>query len=614
MAGVKNTKTPAREGIQLAKYGYRFEEVNLVPNKLIKPHVVISIKVPFGIPQIELGQNTRPVEEVSLGMHVKGISLPHPDHTDPLTVLHGLLKRVAIEPPPINMGRYEDIRDRFMPRLITTLFPNPLDIWTDFSSRTWLAETTYELWRVQQLLATEEKMNGILDSEFNIHEKTIARWFSVDGFIKDECYTDLKHARGINARKDTAKIFFGPIFKAIEKVVFRLKFFIKKIPKAERAKFLLDFINDPASFFASTDFSSFESCFRKIVMELFERPLYAHFLKDTPIEKLFLAIYDHFILGINHIFFKYFKVDIEATRMTGEMNTSLGNGWTNLCLMLYVLEQSGYDIWTDLMNFPISVEGDDGLTRVDPVKKMKDEIFKELGFVVKIDYFPKVSLASFCGNVFDPDDLVIIPDIRKALASFGWSRARYRFSKFSKKISLLRAKAFSLLYEYPGCPILQSLAVKTLDLTKGYRMKPDIKNDYERYFFNQMICYVKEHYGGKLPIREVPKNTRLLVEELYNIPIHVQLTLEEYFDNLTTIEPLSHPFLEMIMPQLWSEYDYNYVKPFDREFDNFFWKHEFESIPWTENFVTDVYKKYGIMKPGIGPTSPLRPAWALSTT
>jgi hypothetical protein len=556
---------------------------------------VISIQAPQNQPYAKIDLNSRPIVEVDLGMPVKGASLPHPDDTDPLTIIQGLLRRVAIEPPQLNKTIYSDLANRFIPKLIAALFPDPLSIWEDFSAKTWLGQVSYELWRVLQLQKTKDNMNGILDNDFDFMDTQIKRWFRVDGFIKDECYTEFKHARAINARKDEAKVTLGPIFKVIENLVFKLKFFIKKIPKTERAKHLLDFLNDPYSLFASTDFTSFEACFRTFVMKTFEKPLYMYLLKGTPIELMFEKIYDHFILGINSIFFKYFKVKIEGTRMTGEMNTSLGNGWTNLCLMLYVLEQSGYDIWTDVFNFPLRIEGDDGLTRTDPVVKMKDYLFYELGFKVKIDYFEKINLASFCGNVFDPEDLVIIPDIRKVLASFGWTRARYARSKKAKHKALLRAKAFSLLYEYPGCPVLQSLATKTLELTKGFRAKFDIKNDYERQFFHQMMTDIKQKYGSNsLPIREVPRNTRLLVEELYSIPINVQLELEAYFHSLTEIGPLDHPYLSMILPSLWFESNYHYVRKYERKFERFFWRHECDPIPWNEDFVRNVYSKYQI--------------------
>lgn len=537
----------------------------------------------------------RKIQEVDLGMPVYGFTLPHPDPDDPHTVLCGLLKRVAVETPVPDEDLLKDINDRFMPRLLEALFPDPLSLWTDFSHLEWLKKTTYELWRRNHLLDIADKMNYDMIYDYftknGYSQKEVEKLFKVDGFIKDECYPEPKNSRGINARKDEGKVFFGPIFKAIEEIVFKLSFFIKKIPKTQRAQHIMDAIFAPGGLYASTDFTSFESCFRKKIMETFERPLYFHLIKDTPIANLFMMVYDRFILGLNRIIFRYFRVDIEATRMTGEMNTSLGNGWTNLCLILYVLEQSGYDIWADLLNVPLRVEGDDGVTRVDPVLKMKDDLFKKLGFVVKIDYFERLNLASFCGNVFDVEDLVIIPDIRKVIVSFGWTRAIYRNSKSSKRKQLLRAKAFSLLYEYAGCPILQNLALKVLDLTKGFKCLFNLSDSYKRDMHRLMMDDVKKN---KLPTRDIPNNTRLLVEELYKIPVTMQLELESYIESLTEIQPLKHPYFDSILPNVWRQVDDMYVKPYDRTLEKYFWMAEEEPIPWTENFVDDVYKRYNV--------------------
>jgi hypothetical protein len=374
--------------------------------------------------------------------------------------------------------------------------------------------------------------------------------FRIGGFIKDETYEEFKHPRGIYARCDEAKVLTGPWFKLIEKELFKLPYFIKKIPKRDRAKYLYAWLYDEFSTYFASDFTSYESHFVAKVMQALEIKFYKYMTAKLPDSKWFHWFLDNVLCGVNRIQFNYFVFDIEATRMSGEMNTSLGNGFSTLMLLLFVAHKSGYD-WR---SFRAAVEGDDSLSGIDK-RGLKSELFEKLGFTIKPEFHEQLNTASFCGNIFDPDDLITITDIKSTLASFGWTNRRYSRSKYSKKMGLLRSKAMSLLYEYPGCPVLQSLASAVIRLTNGYRAVLPVSNEYDRYHQKEMLLFMRQ-FG--LPTRDVPINTRLLVEKLYSIPVSVQIQWETYFDNLQELGPQFSTFLVDISPNDWKVYFQTY--------------------------------------------------------
>jgi hypothetical protein len=468
-----------------------------------------------------------------------GAALPHVDPKDPETHVMGIKKRVCVKPPKPNKIKLRKLR-KFVRKVIQKLWV-PLESTTDLTVETWLKTTTYTKKRKDHLLRVSE----------NIVDRLDKKNFTVEGFIKDENYEMYKHARGIHARNDSAKVILGPIFKAIENKIFASKYFIKHIPKPKWSTYIKDLLYDPAAVYAASDYTSFESHFTKKIMSCIEFELYDYMTKDLPIYNEFMYIITHYLAGQNHIRYYFYNLILEATRMSGEMNTSLGNGFTNLMLLLFVFEESGYD-WQEVCAV---VEGDDALARVDPLKPLKVEIFEEVGFTIKIEIFEYLNEASFCGNIFDVEDGIIITNIMKAITKLGWTHSKFKTSKYNKRMGLLRSKALSMLYAYTGCPVLQALACRLIELTKNYRSVAFVENSYDAEEQFVMIEYMKsrKEFGLGLPYIEVPFNTRKLVEKLYNIPVNIQLMLEDTIKDLQLGELFDGNFL-MLVPEVWKEY------------------------------------------------------------
>lgn len=142
--------------------------------------------------------------------------------------------------------------------------------------------------------------------------------------------------------------------------------------------------------------------------------------------------------------------------MSGDMNTSLGNGFVNLMLASFLCDEQG----KELFGF---VEGDDGLFVTDAI--LTKDHYAQLGFTIKIQTEESPCEAGFCGLIFSETGDVI-RDWSKIFQTFGWTQS---FLGAGRKImcQLLCAKALSVLYESPQCPVVSALAHQALKHVEG---------------------------------------------------------------------------------------------------------------------------------------------------
>lgn len=478
----------------------------------------------------------RPIVGGSVGCHVRGVTLPHPDPEDIWTMIDGVKRRSAVKTPVAQKKLLRRLRQFVKNWLLQNLIP--LSSQCDTSVDTWLDEkqNTYSVARKDELKRKWQKIGGVLRFKD----------FFVKAFMKDEHYPEYKHARGIYSRTDEFKCAVGPIFKLIEEEVFSHESFIKHIPVRDRPNYVKEMLFRPGSKYMATDYTSFESHFVREIFDSLEFELYDYMTQNLPEHDDFMYLVKHVIGGKNKIEFKHFTYEIEATRMSGEMCTSLGNGFSNLMLMLFACSLNGNE------NVKGVVEGDDGLfvmTGAPP----DSSIFEKLGFTIKIDIYENLNEASFCGMIFDIDECLNVCDPRKKLASFGWFPRRYANSKQSKLKGLLRSKSLSFLFEYPGCPIVSKLALYGLRVTDGCRCEIDSSMSlYERERMNQALAYFK---GKSEFVSEVPYGTRLLVERKFGISVDDQLRVEAYLDSLDDIVELE---IDLNWPTDWLDYDRRY--------------------------------------------------------
>jgi len=516
-------------------YGYRPVEVGLALPNAPKTDVLWILPKKKGCTP-----RTRPVA-VSLGAHIDGAALPHPCGSDPWSTVLGTVKRSASRHPasdPQTLARFFQFVETWLSQ---NLQPLPED--SDTSFLHWLENTNYPLWKKNDL----EKQYDALDNGFDDPQFLVNKCF-----VKNESYPEYKYPRGIYSRSDTAKMHIGPFVKLIEEEVYKNPYFIKHIPVDARPDYITANVqNANCPFYLATDYTAFESQFVKDIMVGTEIAMLKHMTQWLPDKEKFWWLLDNVLSGVNHCVFKGFRMFIEATRMSGEMTTSLSNGFSNLMFMLFTSEECG------LKNVRGVVEGDDGLFSYDlppgaHIPTSQD--FARLGLTIKIETHEKLSTASFCGMVFDEEERIPLTDPIKAVAMLGWMDSRFTNSRSSKMLGLLRCKAMSMKSQYPGCPVLDAAASWILRCTKSHDIRGFLDNNtFGLYQTDRMRLNI----GGRTRfdrIGTVGHATRSLMAEKFGISPQQQTSAERWFDAQTVIKPIPVWIFGETIPSVWKEY------------------------------------------------------------
>lgn len=394
----------------------------------------------------------------------------------------------------------------------------PIHSDADVSVETWLSKsTTYSAGRCKELLDNWNLAGRCMNR---------ARDFLVKSFGKLETYSRFKPARGINSRTDVFKCFSGPYFKLIESEVYKDPAFIKHTPVRLRPAYITDMLSHFAGPYYETDYSQFEKHFTREIMLSCEMILYQHMMKGH--SDAFSSI-KAAMIGINNCIFRDFKISIEARRMSGEMCTSLGNGFSNLMLAKFIVyEKVGRDALAGV------VEGDDGLFAC-PCELTKSD-FADLGFEIKILKHDNLLRTSFCGIVMS-EDLATMTEPLDVLVNFGWSHSVLAFGNENTRRGLLRSKALSLAYEHPRCPIISVLARHVLELTSGVRARFS-GNTYERELYNEVEMFKEE--TCKLLSMGPSLQTRRDFAEQFGICINQQIEVESAIRS-SGLGEINHP-------------------------------------------------------------------------
>jgi hypothetical protein len=246
---------------------------------------------------------------------------------------------------------------------------------------------------------------------------------------------------------------------------------------------------------------------------------------------------------------KYFGLELKAKRMSGEMNTSLGNGFSNLMFILFGIQE--YKLQATM---PV-VEGDDGLFGV--IGELPGKHFLDLGLTVKMERHESINTASFCGLIFDLSEKIIVTEPLKVLARFGWYESRYNFASREVLLGLMKSKALSVCWQYPGCPIIYKYAVKLLSLLDDIEIYVPIQNTYDRERFDLEAI---AHY--KFPLVMPGPRTRHLMWDKFGVSISDQLAIESEIDNITLAD-LGCPTAFLLYPQCWKDYYSRFVRTYD---------------------------------------------------
>jgi len=373
-----------------------------------------------------------------------------------------------------------------------------------------------EAW--EQFKSSSPKKQEKLLNKINVHKI----------FIKSEVYEKVTDPRAIYNPSSLAKAIYGWLFKHVEKIVFDINIFpefIKKVPIADRPDYIKEILGQ-AQMYLETDFTSFESSITREWMENVEFLIY---------KKVFAQCSDPLRIGIDRllgllsgmvpILAATFRAISNATRMSGEMNTSLGNGLTNLIVMSYVFHKSK-------IPFKGVFEGDDALISCSQLPNMG--LFEKLGFKVTFEFARTIGELSFCGMKFHEKTMQTIREFKKSIINMSLITPQYMNGSLNTVRKLCILKALSYLFENPNCPMVSPYAQAMLH---NYKFNPFTL----RSLVNRMKIdiWLKERYMNAINsiasigmesflkmICSIQYETRVQFAETFNVPIETQLLFE----------------------------------------------------------------------------------------
>lgn len=386
----------------------------------------------------------------------------------------------------------------------------------------WLDETNYSRRRKAQLTEIYEKSvpEDVFDAAVECH-------------VKDEFYEGYKFLRMISSREDVAKCYLGPIFHSIEKIVYKLPFFVKGLTEQERIERIVEVFGERDVYV--TDYSAFETHFVPMLVRNCEMVVYNYMLAAFPAAKSLLKV----LIGTNRLRSKHFNGKLEGVRMSGEMNTSLGNGLSNIILMSFIASENSFTIKNAL------VEGDDGLFELDG-NIPTPALFAQYGLELKIDKaLPHT--ASFCGCVFNPVTKTNFGHPLKHLVAFGWCGRRHLSLSTRKQLELVMSRVYSFNALYPGVPLLWKVCQLCIRHIK--------KVPYVR-----CLKYMDRYKSGNITLTETVVEPcmadRMFFEDITGISMDLQLTIENVFER--SYPRLDGELLRPFLPE-WADNWDNYV-------------------------------------------------------
>lgn len=274
------------------------------------------------------------------------------------------------------------------------------------------------------------------------------------------------------------------------------------------------------------DYTSFECVPNRLMMRLGEHRVYRQLL---PREYHFLldVIEKGGVLRANN----GFEIRTPAVQYSGRYTTSLSNTIRNKLLMDSVAEYIGVGV----DNYRGVYEGDDSLTAW-PAGVTQDQItaaLGKLGVAAEMAQYEKIGQAGYCSMYWN-DNYELICDPLKVVATFPFTTSACA-SREANIPALAAAKAMSLAYRSPGCPIV-SAVVRRYIQCEGLM---DTRNEYEKKWFRQFtkIDYSGQHRTRRQStlrirfdrwdlVREPSNEQRLLFWEIFGIDPQDQLIAE----------------------------------------------------------------------------------------
>lgn len=437
---------------------------------------------------------------VLYGPHVKGLHGSMVDTKQESNMIRGLCKRIGkkMDYDVQEIRRFGQFVQDFIERHYEPL-PS-IEPTHEFLDEAWLDGSKYN--RVEKA-----KFHKLFDEwqEGNFEEK---RLLECKVFIKREITPETKEPRIISSRTDMFKAVVAPYIRKVEDAVYD-EHFIKHCHPDEVQRRVRR-VTDAYQYLYETDYSSFESSFSIPYIREVETRLFRHMLRNNP--KIW-SIVEKACSGSNVLVCPWMWVEMPGSRMSGEMWTSLANGFSNMMMIHYMASRVPADRPVD---YDFLVEGDDGL--IGTTTPLDTSIVRDLGFTLTLREGAHLNDLSFCGMIVGPDRrLYCHPD--NTLIKFGRTtdprivnaRKKPWFTELLK--SDLRTRALSMSVYCGSNPVMVEVINKSLELTRGASIRMEALD-----YWESDILEVQKYWNEdtkRLPLP--PAESYEFVEDIFGV-------------------------------------------------------------------------------------------------
>ncbi len=500
-------------GVRAYLYGYAVDEVDL-------GGVTWNDPGPRGqVTKISTSNSrVRMPECVSLPARVEGAVYFRPTCNDPLSTVQGLRKRLLHERPKVDKELLGDFK-AYVHNFLVSKF-KPLEAADIPSFEEWLEGVNHPRWRKDEYQKAWDQLHEDGVSTKRIRRKKV--------FVKREFYDAPKFQRCIHSPSDYEKVLHGRFVSAMEKKIFGMPQFIKKIPRSEWPAFVRDSIGRPGFNIFCTDYTSFEANFLPEIQDAAEMQVVLFFLKNVYHEQ---GVQDMLAqAGLKFLDSTQFAAWIIGARHSGQISTSLFNGISNYLFGNFFCERAG------ATEVHCIVEGDDGVFCHNAPSNPTPEDFLKLGLTIKLEPVENWYTASFCGVVTHPDVLDVLCNPWRVVLTVSWAGHSYLRAKDETLQKLAQIKGLSYLAQYHGCPVVQSVGLWLLRVTGFERERlEDLLTWYEEqvgvsWWDRQIVMEIR---NSNLSAKTVMMGSRDIVAQVFGVSHGVQEYLEGLFDNNT---------------------------------------------------------------------------------
>nr|UCS96360.1 MAG: RNA-dependent RNA polymerase [Riboviria sp.] len=347
-------------------------------------------------------------------------------------------------------------------------------------------------------------------------------------FIKDEGYPSaIKPPRLIAFPQEGEKLLMSMAFYHIMHPMFSSAYCTKEIPENDRPKVIERRLGELPNRFVA-DYTSFECVPNKLMMRLGEHRVLRQ-LVHSDYHFLFDVIEAGGVLRAKN----GFTIKTTAVQYSGRYTTSLSNTIRNKLLLDSVALQLGLS----LSGYRAVFEGDDSLSAWPSfvTEAMISDALGRLGVAADIARVEEIGEAGYCSMFWNRDYELVCEPI-KVVATFPFSCSALSANPRNAS-DLLAAKAMSLAYRAPGCPIVSAI-VRRYIKSDGLM---ETRNDYEARWYRQFSHVVRKnnrserqrnsgsmhvHFDRWDLVREPSVEQRRLFWKIFGIPPADQVAAE----------------------------------------------------------------------------------------